>query len=416
MYTGGIAYQFNRQRNIGVKVVKLDGLRGVASLVVVFSHIFLWFIPSAHYGEPGPLGLGKYLFNAPVSFFYRGDFAVYLFFILSGLVLTYSLQRNKHSLCAIRKAALKRYLRLGIPVAASVFICYLLMVLNTFHVPDVEPLADLAKNYTFDESFSSAAQDALFGALLLGDSKYNYVLWTINIEFLGSLAIFSLIALFGTRERIYQGACLVVIVLLLASTRRLYFCIGLFFVGSMLATLKFPAEPGRGAKAASMALLAIGLYLAGFHAHSASYAWIEAATDALSRLLDRETPWHMAIPALGAALIIIGVLLSGKVLAVLESAALRWIGRLSFSIYLLHSVILAVCAQVAIAYWGLSYLSFAMAAAMTFVLTIGAAHMFYLKVDAPAVALSARFADWVLLRSAQPASYGSCRLPAHRPL
>ncbi|WP_175405518.1 MULTISPECIES: acyltransferase family protein [unclassified Pseudomonas] len=103
---------------------KLDGLRGIAAVIVVFSHVLFWFYPAMHLGERTkgrPLD-GIEWFQSPFTFFYRGGFSVSMFFILSGLVLTYSISRNPDVLLAVRKAALKRYIRLGVPVGASVII------------------------------------------------------------------------------------------------------------------------------------------------------------------------------------------------------------------------------------------------------------------------------------------------------
>lgn len=38
--------------------------------------------------------------------------------------------------------------------------------------------------FSFDGNIVSAIWDASFGAMLFGNIKYNYVLWTIGIEFL----------------------------------------------------------------------------------------------------------------------------------------------------------------------------------------------------------------------------------------
>ncbi|PKM14084.1 MAG: acyltransferase [Gammaproteobacteria bacterium HGW-Gammaproteobacteria-5] len=393
-----------------VKLTRLDGLRGLASLIVVFSHLFLWFAPSAHYGKTSELNLGIYLFNGPASFFYRGGFAVYLFFILSGFVLTYSLQRNAHSLLTIRRASLKRYIRLGVPVAASIFICYLFMLLNVFQTPDIKPLTGLAKQYTFNESFLSATKDALFGALLLGDSRYNYVLWTISLELFGSLAIFSAIALFGHDKRTYQIACVIAICMLLTSTQRTYVCIGLFFIGSFMATIKLPSEPGARIKTAAILLILFGLYLAGYYVKSASYLYIDAFTSAVSTNFKHKTPWHILIPSLGATLIIAGVLLAGRMLDILDTRPLRWLGRISFSVYLLHSIVLAISAQIALSLMGVSYVSFAITTVATLIITLTASHFFHAKVDAPAISMSSKFADWVLSnRDNRPATVVAAR-------
>ncbi len=82
-------------------------------------------------------------------FFYRGGFSVSMFFILSGLVLTYSISRKSDVLSAIRKSTLKRYIRLGFPVAISVLIGCLLMFAGVYEAPDISPLPVLSAPYSF---------------------------------------------------------------------------------------------------------------------------------------------------------------------------------------------------------------------------------------------------------------------------
>jgi|SRR5580700_1882571 hypothetical protein len=65
------------------RVEYLDGLRGLAAMQVVLNHYTLAFAP----GWVGPLG-----------FFADGVAAVLLFFLMSGLVLTYSFERTPNAI------------------------------------------------------------------------------------------------------------------------------------------------------------------------------------------------------------------------------------------------------------------------------------------------------------------------------
>lgn len=68
----------------------IDSLRGIAAIIVIMSHSFLYFIPSVHTGNVIKGTFEYYLYNSPFTFFYKGSSSVYLFFILSGFVLSYS--------------------------------------------------------------------------------------------------------------------------------------------------------------------------------------------------------------------------------------------------------------------------------------------------------------------------------------
>ncbi|WP_019915138.1 acyltransferase family protein [Paenibacillus sp. HW567] len=73
------------------KLLYLNGLRGVAALVVVFSHYTLSFFPALHTGNTSDVYNSFELFvsGSPLNVFYNGSFAVFIFFILSGFVLSY---------------------------------------------------------------------------------------------------------------------------------------------------------------------------------------------------------------------------------------------------------------------------------------------------------------------------------------
>ena len=95
----------------------LDGVRGLASLQVLVSHCLLAFLPGA---------------ERTVGFLADGDFAVLLFFVMSGFVLTISFERQRAVLPLI---VISRIFRLALPVAAAcLFGLLLLLAMPDAHV------------------------------------------------------------------------------------------------------------------------------------------------------------------------------------------------------------------------------------------------------------------------------------------
>ncbi|BAN55830.1 putative acyltransferase [Pseudomonas putida] len=378
---------------------KLDGIRGIAAVIVIFSHALFWYYPAMHLGERTkgrPLD-GIEWFDSPFSFFYRGGFSVSVFFILSGLVLTYSISRHADVVNSIRKASLKRYIRLGVPVAASVLIGCALMKLGIYEAPKVSPIPVLSTPYLFNATWDGAIRDAIYGALALGDSRYNYVLWTIQIELIGSFAIFAAFALFGGNAFVYRLFCILAFLVLSASTNKTAMYTSLFFLGSMLITFRFNEEkPSIKRTVICMAGLLIGLYLAGFHSASASYEMLNTITRALSAITGYQPSWLLIMPALGGLVILLSVLNAQRTFAVLDSAPMKWLGKLSFSLYLLHTFILVVVAQFFTKHFGMSFPAMIMTLSTTLILTLIASYFFHLKVDLPAITLANKFSSLLL--------------------
>ncbi|MBF8647502.1 acyltransferase family protein [Pseudomonas pudica] len=378
---------------------KLDGIRGLAAVIVIFSHALFWYYPAMHLGvrtKGRPLD-GIEWFDSPFSFFYRGGFSVSMFFILSGLVLTYSISRHTDVLDSIRKASVKRYIRLGVPVAASVLIGCILMKLGVYEAPNISPTPVLSTPYLFNATWNGAIRDAIYGALALGDSRYNYVLWTIQIELIGSFAIFAAFALFGGNALVYRIFCIAAFLALSASTNKTAMYTSLFFLGSMLITFRFDEEKNSATRTAICLIgLFVGLYLAGFHSASASYAILGNMTRSLSAITGYQPSWLLIIPAFGGLIVLLSVLNAQRAFAILDSAPMKWLGKLSFSLYLLHTFILVVVAQFFCKHLGMSFAAMTLTLVTTIALTLLASYFFYLKVDLPAIALANKFSSLLL--------------------
>src|SRR5215469_14773321 len=96
------------------KVQYLEGLRGIAAMQVVLLHFVTGFMPvTAEHAWP------------PLRILFDGHTAVYVFFLISGVVLTPSFARPG----GFAGKVAKRVVRLGIPVAAAAVIATLLIAM-----------------------------------------------------------------------------------------------------------------------------------------------------------------------------------------------------------------------------------------------------------------------------------------------
>ena len=122
----------------GTRFAALDGLRGLAALVVVFGHLANASWPAfSNVGRPGagvpPVGGVNWLVHrTPLELLVAGHEAVIVFFVLSGFVLTLPLMGRGRRFDPLAYYP-RRVARLYLPVWAAVAVAVFLHVLVARH-------------------------------------------------------------------------------------------------------------------------------------------------------------------------------------------------------------------------------------------------------------------------------------------
>jgi peptidoglycan/LPS O-acetylase OafA/YrhL len=157
----------------------LDGLRGWAAVAVVIFHSS-WEL----FGRVVPmLSSKRLLFN-------DGLLAVYLFFVISGFVLS-NQYLSSQNMERLRATAVGRYIRLTIPIAAASFLSFILLkcgVMLNHEASLIVARPDwLNLFYPFSPSLSSYIKFSFYDVYFMYDlsKSYDVFLWTMPIE-LGS--------------------------------------------------------------------------------------------------------------------------------------------------------------------------------------------------------------------------------------
>ena len=184
----------------------LDGLRGFAALMVYFHHHQLW----AHSFEgnliyENSFGYeGKHYFAAlPFirNFFSGGHFAVAVFFVISGYVLSTKslgqIQKSQYQNAAdsIGSALFRRWLRLYIPVIAVTFIWF-----SQRHWFGIWVEVSKRKNSYREELWTWYTTIKNFSFIFLTGDIYEFARlyhphsWSIPIEFKGSIIVYTAIS------------------------------------------------------------------------------------------------------------------------------------------------------------------------------------------------------------------------------
>ena len=234
--------------------------------------------------------------------------------------------------------------------------------------------------YNSPNSFIEAMKQGLYGSLIFGQNKYNFVLWTISIELYGSFLVFGAIALFGANINILRAVCIVIAICSIQSHDRTVSSMALFSAGMMLATFKIDQFNSILGVALSALLIMAGLYLMGYHPGSSSYRPVVWVAGKL-QMAGIKLSWPELFPQVGSALIIYSIFFSALILRPLSLRPFAWLGKISYSVYLLHSFILSIVAQyVATKYTG--WTAAAICLSIVLPATIIASGIFYRYVDA----------------------------------
>jgi peptidoglycan/LPS O-acetylase OafA/YrhL len=118
------------------RVAWLDGLRGIAAMQVVLLHYACVFLPAIGFHGPALAHFGweSVFISTPLGFLFDGTSAVYLFFIMSGVALTYAFNTRPF---VFRQEVSRRLIRLGLPMATAILFGAALLSL----IPDAHLIA-----------------------------------------------------------------------------------------------------------------------------------------------------------------------------------------------------------------------------------------------------------------------------------
>lgn len=314
-----------------VKLNSAESIRGLACLAVVFSHLSLSFFPYLHHfdvTESTDSALLYFIHHSPFAFWYSGTAAVFLFFVLSGFVLSYAILRKPDQIKPkIKSMLIKRYPRLAIPAVASCLLIWL--IFQVVYVDSSQANGWLQAYVTQEVSLQHALYEGLIGSFFFAESDTNWVLWTMHIELFGSLVLFLLLYLYRLKRVLFFIGSLVSPALAFYLKGEGFFLGISSFVIGIYVYLYAKTLP----YAAAILLFLFGLYLAGAHNSSWSYQWIYA-------LLGERTYEYGNF--FGGVFIVYSILMSPKLSKQFDHQVLVWLGKLSFSIYLLHLIVLYV--------------------------------------------------------------------------
>jgi len=382
------------------KINYLDGLRGVAAINVMIMHFFIILVPAMIYSDRMPSHMGnlEHIFSStPLGLIGAGNFSVCIFFVLSGYVLTqkYFINRDKK---IIISGAMRRYIRLFVPVLAVTILSFLMASTGVFHYYIETVMVSGNNNYdnywTFTPDIVDAVKQAVWGSFFTGDDTYNPVLWTMTTEFYGSMLVFAMALMFGVQRNrwtFYLAASV-----LFFNSYYFAFIIGMGLADTFNSkTSRFKADNKMiDNKIILSVILFSGLFLG-------SYPVGTVTNDSLYAFLNNglfEIP-KLTYHILGAGMIMFVLLNSRWLQQIFSSPVPVFLGKISYSLYLIHFLIISsfTCAlflalHPILPYWTAAFIS----CFLSVLLIIPLSYLFYKYVDMTGVELSKTFYNRVV--------------------
>lgn len=383
--------------NKAERFMELEGLRGLAAIVVVIFHAILMFYPGIFYGSEAysppvvqNMRFEDNLYGNPVMGLFTGSFSVAIFFVLSGFVLSVGFLKKRDTEI-IRRLAIKRYARLMLPALVSILFCYIVIKVG-FGAARGETSIITHSNWLAGlwlqiPSLLDAITQGVYGVFADGTSTYNPVLWTIKYEFIGSFIVFGIALLFSASK--YRWIVYLFLSLVFISTWYLGFVIGIALADAYVNYNKrlrsIPAWVlGIG--------LLVGVGLGAFpptNLDGTVYKWI--LLPGMTQV--QNISFYLT---LAATLVILGVLLLPRMNSFFSQSKIAFLGKYTFALYLVHMPILFSLGTTVFVgvYTGNNFHAAALVAAtVAFLAIVPIAYLFERYVDAPSIRLSTLLTD-----------------------
>jgi len=326
-----------------MRISELDSVRGLASLVVLFHHCWQVLLPDQNTFAYGGIDVGSHdlgwaywLNSSPLRLLFSGHAAVGVFFVLSGFVLTRFLEHSRQDSYA--NYMTRRLFRIWAPFAIVILIAAILCAkLGNQPIPD-HPWINLSWNTPVDLNLITGH------LLMVGVPPYDSLdnpMWSLVHELRISL-LFPFLLVMTKRFPIAVTLIATLFFMVLSAGHTYNFLFGgihdafaagvvysaaqtiryaLFFILGILLSINAEAIHTVLLKNQTLKILLV------------FFAWIALALPYTKGYVDLAY-------ALGAFVLLALCMASELVRQVLRHPALVWLGKISYSLYLVHLVVM----------------------------------------------------------------------------
>ncbi len=315
----------------------------MAAMIVVLCHSTLAFHPALLTGQPSAARFAGsiWISRTPLTFFYNPELGVAIFFVLSGFVLAASVHAKP---APFSELALRRWIRLSGTILGTSLIIWVIVEAGLLYNQPVAAANGsdwLAGNFAWlayqSNDLWQVFRQSLFDIYVHAIHWWNFALWTMPVEFWGSMGLFACYTVLRRTVASAPIRLMTACVVLALSWRSAY---GGFAAGALLYETSLLLRPRNHHPAlawvAGGVLLVPAILLGGMPWNLAGtpywtgFAWLSGHMD--SPIL--------AVHRFGAICVVAATLLFPPLQFAFTTRPFRFLGRISFTLYLLHIVLI----------------------------------------------------------------------------
>ncbi|KAL9002575.1 MAG: hypothetical protein Q9188_004504 [Gyalolechia gomerana] len=335
-------------------VVWIDGLRGIASGLVVTAHICRSLVP--HLLSPAMSDkLPPTLFQLPfIRCLFMGRASVAIFALVTGYVNSLGpLKRSRAgnvdaALAGLAKSAFRRFGRFMIPAMVATTLSWLACQLGAYKVAHFANSAWIRETSPVPSSSFAGAFYDLFQNLgttwIDGFNTYDRIQWTLTYLLKGSMMTYlSLFALVYVKPRWRMAIIAGMFYFEWKSGDALVgfniFC-GIFLAEASIDpdVASFVAAHPYLQAIGSATLITLGLFFCSYPEEHPEWArWSTKMVDLGHWIFPKLVEFARYYPGMGADMVATGIMFNTTAKTILSQRLLCWMGKLSWPVYLLHA-------------------------------------------------------------------------------
>lgn len=317
----------------------LDGMKGCACIIVFIMHFVGTFYPAVFNGAVFtshlPNGFDASLTQTPALSLINGRLMVGVFMVISGMIMTMQVMKNSDER-KLSEIVFKRYFRFAFVLLAFCLIVFLMKKLGMFFAKECAEITGARGTlgmYAGDYSLKDCFTHAFYYILFKKSTAFSLAFWCLNDMLIGSY----ISILLGLAAKYLNKYALIIFAALYVILAYNNYWFSTFVLGSIIGYVFIHRDEFYSPK--YRLLYDIGgtvLFIAGMMI--GAYPWRIEPTNFyadLGALLPDGMNKANFFEMFGGAMIVSGISMS-RIRSVFRTKPMLFLGKMSFSIYLLH--------------------------------------------------------------------------------